>query len=240
MIPKIVHYCWFGGKEKPEQIQKCIESWHEHLVGYKFIEWNEATFDVDFNQYTKQAYESKKYAFVSDVARIIALQQYGGIYMDTDVEVLKPLDSILEYPCVLGFEVKNFVATSFMACQPNHPLINLFINEYNGIQFYNQDGSINFSTNVTKLTDILTKKGLIRNNKKQYLEDGIVVFPKEYFSPYDYINCNLETTGNSYCIHYYYVSWMPLKTQLKKKIKSIVVKIIGSEKLNSIRNIVKK
>ena len=103
-IPKIIHYCWFGGKEKPEQVKKCIGSWKKYLSNYQFMEWNEQNFDVNQFQYTKDAYAAKKYAFVSDVARVKALLEYGGIYFDTDVEVFKSFDDILDAKCLLGFE----------------------------------------------------------------------------------------------------------------------------------------
>ena len=103
MIPKIIHYCWFGRNEKPEKIQKCIESWKIHLSDYQIIEWNEDNFDYNLLTYTKDAYNAKKYAFVSDVARVKALYEMGGIYLDTDVMVYQNFDSILKHNCVLGF-----------------------------------------------------------------------------------------------------------------------------------------
>lgn len=113
-IPKIVHYCWFGGKEKPEDVKKCIESWKQFLPEYQLMEWNEDNFDIERLQYTREAYTAGKYAFVSDVARVEALYQYGGVYMDTDVEVLKSFNPLLEAQCILGMEEKEYVATSFI------------------------------------------------------------------------------------------------------------------------------
>ena len=119
-IPKIIHYCWFGGKEKPKQVKKCIESWKKHLSDYQIIEWSEKNFDVNQFQYTKDAYAAKKYAFVSDVARVKALLEYGGIYFDTDVEVFKSFDDILDTKCLLGFEEGNYIATSMMGAVPKY------------------------------------------------------------------------------------------------------------------------
>jgi hypothetical protein len=234
-IPKIVHYCWFGQNEKPEKIKKCIESWKKHLGDYQFIEWNEENFDVYQNAYIEQAYHAKKFAFVSDVARLRALYEYGGIYFDTDVEVFKTFDELLNHKCLLGFEEGNYIATSFMACEKSHPLIVEFISEYMDASFLGTDGSLNLKTNVKRLTSILGKKGLDRNDKYQTLENGIVVFPKEYFSPYDYINCVKDITNNSYCVHHFYISWMPWQTRAKKFLKSLLVKMIGRNNMKSIR-----
>ena len=164
-IPKIIHFCWFGGKEKPSKVQKCIESWHKYLSDYEFMEWNENNFDINSNEYVKQAYNEKKFAYVSDYARIKALYQYGGIYMDTDVMVYKSFNDLLDNQCILGFEEENYIATSFMACVPKHELIKKFIDKYENISFYNSDKSIDLTTNVQRLTHILEDKGLIRDNK---------------------------------------------------------------------------
>ena len=170
-IPKIIHYCWFGGKEKPKKVKKCIESWHKYLDGYEFMEWNESNFDINCNEYVKQAYENKKFAYVSDYVRINALYQYGGIYMDTDVIVYKPFDDLLNNKCILGFEEENYIATSFMASIPKHELIKEFIDRYEGSKFYNEDNSLDLTTNVQRLTDILENRGLIRNDKYQKIDD---------------------------------------------------------------------
>lgn len=239
-IPKIVHYCWFGNGEKPDKVKKCINSWKNKLDGYKFIEWNETNFDYEQNIYTKQAYEQQKYAFVSDVARIKALKEWGGIYLDTDVEVLKSFDSILEEgDCILGFEYENYIATSFIACIPNHALINEFVELYDELRFLDSVGNIISGTNVSKLTELLVDKGLFRNNEKQYLNDGIIVYPSDYFSPYDYSNCYYNTSDNTYCVHYFYVSWMPWQTHLKKYIKKMIVKLIGIKNMKKLRKLLR-
>ena len=152
MIPKIIHYCWFGKGEKSTQVKKCIESWNRILIDYQIIEWNEENFDVGVNAYTKQAYENKKYAFVSDVARLYALLNYGGIYLDTDVEVYRSFDEILEHRCVFGFEYKNWIATSFLAAEKDHPLIQEFFKQYENISFGLNKTNFNMETNVEKIT----------------------------------------------------------------------------------------
>lgn len=238
-IPKIVHYCWFGKKEKPESVKKCIDSWKKFLPDYELMEWNEDNFNIDKLQYTKEAYAARKYAFVSDVARIEALYRYGGIYMDTDVEVLKSFSPLLDARCILGMEEKEYVATSFMAFEKGHSLVKQFLNLYENLSFYDEKGQIITGTNVAKLTNMLVEKGFKQINDYQELEDGIKIYPKEFFSPYDYINCYYNMTENSYCVHHFAVSWMSKKEQVKKQIKRKVVKILGPDKMNKIREKIK-
>ena len=223
-IPKMVHYCWFGGKEKPEDVKKCIESWKQFLSDYQLMEWNEDNFDIERLQYTREAYAAGKYAFVSDVARIEALYQYGGFYMDTDVEA----------QCILGMEEKEYVATSFMAFEKGHPLVKEFLNLYEHLSFLDEKGKIIAGTNVAKLTKMLKEKGFVQENHYQELENGIQIYPKEFFSPYDYINCHYN------CVHHFAVSWMSKKEQVKKGIKKRIVKILGPEKMNGIREKLKR
>lgn len=230
MIPKIIHYCWFGDKPKPKKVQKCIESWNKILPEYQIIEWNEQNFDYKKYSFTEKAYKEKKYAFVSDVARIEALLQYGGIYLDTDVEVFKSFDDILNEHCVLGFEERNYIATSFIACEKECTLMREFHDIYLNTTF---DGT--FITNVVLLTNILKEKGLKMNNQLQVLESYIRIFPKEFFSPYDYINCINLKTDKTYCVHYFYVSWLSKVQKMKKLIKSIIVRIIGKKYMDRLR-----
>lgn len=235
-IPKIIHFCWFGGKEKPSKVQECIESWHKYLSDYEFMEWNESNFDINSNEYIKQAYKENKFAHVSDYARIKALYQYGGIYMDTDVMVYKSFNDLLDNQCILGFEEENYIATSFMACVQKHELIKEFIDKYENVSFYNSDKSLDLTTNVQRLTQILEDRGLIRTNKFQNVGD-IIIYPQEYFSPYDYGNCIRKNTENTYCEHLFLVSWLPWTTKVKKAVKKIVIPIIGVNNMNKIRKI---
>ena len=179
MIPKKIHYCWFGRGEKPENVQECLASWSKFCPDYQIIEWNEDNFDIDAYRYTREAYDAKKYAFVSDVARVYALYNFGGIYLDTDVEVLKSFDEILNTGIVLGFEEGDYVATSFMAAEPRHNLFKDFLNSYCNSCFVSSDGTLQTYTNVQKITKMLVEKGLQRNNQLQKLTDGITVYPKE-------------------------------------------------------------
>ena len=226
MIPKIIHYCWFGGNPLPKSAIKCINSWRKFCPDYEIIEWNEKNFDVSVNKYVKEAYDAKKYAFVSDYARLYALYTHGGIYLDTDVEVLKSFDDLLENNGVFGFEEKNFVATSFMAVSPKNDLIKEFLDTYSNRIFKNTDGKIDTTTNVDVLTKMLCSKGLIQNNVEQEFE-GNIIFPKEYFSPYDYIKSINNSTKNTYCIHWYDVSWLPLSKRIIKTVAKPFHRIFG-------------
>lgn len=234
MIPKIIHYCWFGKSKKPKKIEKCINTWKEKCPDYKIIEWNESNFDVNKLKYTKDAYEAKKYAFVSDVARVKALYEYGGIYLDTDVIVYKDFATILNSKCVLGFEFGNYIATSFMACEPKFYLMKEFYNLYIYLHFYDNQGNIISVTNVSKLTNMLLDKGLERNDQLQILDNTIVVYPKEYFSPYEYGYCIRNNTENTICEHLFLVSWGNKNIYIKRIIKKIIVLIIGKKRTKKI------
>ncbi|MBR4030908.1 MAG: glycosyl transferase [Clostridia bacterium] len=228
MIPKIIHYCWFGGSPLPKSARKCINTWRKFCPDYEIIEWNETNIDVCSIQYVKEAYNAKKYAFVSDYARLYALYTYGGIYLDTDVEVLKSFDDLLANDGVFGFEEKNFVATSFMAVCPKNTLIKEFLDTYSNRIFKNTDGTIDTTTNVDVLSKMLYEKGLKPNNEKQEI-DGNLIFPKEYFSPYDYIKAINNSTKNSYCIHWYDVSWLPLNKKIIKTVAKPFHRIFGDD-----------
>ena len=231
MIPKIIHYCWFGGAVKPGKIAKCINSWQTVMPDYTIIEWNESNFDIRINSYAVQAYEVKKYAFVSDVARVEALRKYGGFYMDTDVMAYRRFDDFLESSCVLGFEQHNYIATSFMACEPGHPIMEIFAKQYLNRSFDGQQPE----TNVTKLAAILKGMGLQSDGSRQTLEYGIEIYPQEYFSPYDYSNCIHHNTDRTYCEHLYYMTWLPPKTRMIKVGKKIIGKLFGAQGVEWLR-----
>lgn len=236
-IPKIIHYCWFGGNEKPKKVKKCIESWKKFMPEFEIIEWSESNFDINALQYTKQAYEMKKYAFVSDVARLNALNTYGGIYFDTDVEVFKNFTPLLNEKCILGFEEEEYIATSMMAAEPNNKLINRFLKIYDNISFLDEEGNIIEGTNVSKLTDLLVEKGLKRENIYQKLDNNISIYPKEYFSPYVYPYGIYQITDNSYCVHHFFVSWQSKTVLLRRYLKMVIAKLIGLDNTKKIRNL---
>lgn len=238
-IPKIIHYCWFGGKEKPQIVKKCIESWNKHLPDYEIIEWNELSFDINSgNKFVKEAYKAKKFAFVSDYVRIYALYHYGGIYFDTDVEIYKSFNDLLHHESFWGFEQGNYIATSTIGVTKGNKIIQLFLDKYNDMSFIKDDGSFDEITNVSIITKILVNKGLEMNGRYQELEDLGTFYPQTYFSPYDYINCKRNITENTYAMHYFYKSWLSPKAKIKSQIKVIVAMVIGGENLAKLRKIV--
>ena len=239
MIPKVIHYCWFGRGELPELAKKCIASWQKYCPDYEIIQWNEDNFDVSSNEYAATAYKEKKWAFVCDYVRVCALEKYGGIYLDTDVEVLRPFgDEVLHANCVLGFEAGNYIATSFMAASAHHPLMIQFRKEYDTACFQSNElgGSI---TNVVRLTELLEKKGAKRDGQRQRIGD-IDLYPAEWFSPYDYRWFTMERTENSRCVHYFAVSWMPASARIKKAVKRVIVAVVGKKRAIRLREIFQK
>lgn len=205
-IPKIIHYCWFGGAPLSEMAKKCIKSWEKYCPDYQIMEWNEQNFDVNFNDYVKEAYLKKKWAFVSDVARLYALVNYGGIYMDTDVEVIKSLDDLLKYESFAGFETETQIQTGLLACCKKNELFYEFLNDYNDMHFLRNDGSMDLTTNVTRITNICNKYGLILNNSIQCVK-GMVILPKEYLCPKDHETKKINITKNTYVVHHFDGSW---------------------------------
>lgn len=206
MIPKIVHYIWFGGKSFPEKVQKCIESWHKYLPDYEFKLWNEETFDVNFVEFTKQAYANKKWAFVSDYVRIYALNKFGGWYLDTDIEILRPLERFEDNRMVLGTD-HDGALTALMGSEPAHPYWSQILHYYNNMSFVNADGTFNTTVNNTHLQGILESYGYQFKNKYQELKEGIVVFPDDYFHVADVEKGTLHKTENSYAIHWHTLLW---------------------------------
>ena len=236
-IPKIIHYCWFGKSEKPNIVKKCIESWKSNLNNYQIIEWNEDNFDINSNTFIRQAYDNGKYAFVSDYVRVYSLYNYGGIYLDTDVEVIKEFtDDILKNDSFWGFEEKNFIATSTIGAKKNNSFIKKFLDTYNGKKFIKDDGTIDTLTNVAVVSDLVKEIGIKLDGTFQSI-DGIGTFyPQDYFSPYDYINCYSKQTDNTFVIHHYYKSWLPYRTRVKTAVKKLLAKCIGGKNIASIRS----
>jgi mannosyltransferase OCH1-like enzyme len=239
-IPKIIHYCWFGHNEKPDIVKRCIQSWHLQLRGYQFIEWNDSNFDLNSNPYVKEAYEAGKYAFVSDYVRVYALYHHGGIYVDTDVEVFKAFDDLLHHDSFWGFEQENFIATSTIGAAPQNKLIQVFLDSYTNKNFKRTDGTYDSLTNVALFTEILSDWGVIPNGQYQELEGIATFYPQTYFSPYDYINCRNYITSDTYAMHHFYKSWLPLKARWRQRIKLIASKIIGGNNLVRIRKVLRR
>lgn len=228
-IPRIIHYCWFGRGEKSAKIKKCIKSWRTYLPDYQVIEWNEDNFDVGMNKYAQEAYAAKKYAFVSDYARLYALYHRGGIYMDTDVEVIRSLDRFLVHEAFSGFEDGVCLQSGTIGAVAGHPWIGQLLDGYANRSFVLSDGSLDLTTNTAVMTKDAAARGLNLNGTYQVLEEGIVIYPRTYFSPYDYINGANYITNDSYTIHHFAKSWLPAHVRLRSKVKRWVGRHIGPE-----------
>lgn len=197
MIPKRIIYCWFGGKEKPANVINCMNTWKEKLKGYEFLELNESNFDVNINEYCKKAYDTKHWAYVSDVARLWGLYNYGGIYMDTDVEVYKPLDEFLKYDFFTGFEQKHFPITATMGANKGNWLIKEMLDTYNTKNFETHDKWTEYETNTMILSDILGKY-FDRDKEENQEHDNMAIFTKDIFC---------QGGSNAYTRHLMFGNW---------------------------------
>ena len=228
MIPKIIHYCWFGGSEKPSNVANYINQWENILVDYEFIEWNEDSFNVKGNQYVSEAYSCNKYAFVSDYVRLYALYAFGGIYLDTDVEVLKDFDDVIDCSAFCGFESNDRLMTAVIGSEKKNGWIKVLLDSYNDKKFINADGSYNDVTNVTYITDIATRQfGLVLNGKAQILEKDLCIYESDFFSPKDYNTGRLKVTSNTITIHHFTGTWKSKHELRKEKIRRLIVRLIS-------------
>lgn len=225
MIPKVIHYCWFGGNLLPELAQKCIESWKKYCPDYEIKRWNETTFDIHSNAYVEEAYEARKYAFVTDYVRLYALYHEGGVYMDTDVEVLKPLDDLLDYEAVSGFEAPSQIPTGLMASREGHPFIKELLADYDNIHFKRADGTLDMTTNVRRITDHCLQYGLQLNNMLQTI-NGFTLLPKDYLCPKDVNTGELNISANTYTIHHFNGSWVSEEQKLAANLRRKYSKIM--------------
>lgn len=231
MIPKTIHYCWFGRGEKPELAIKCIESWQKFFPDYKIIEWNEDNFDVNMIKYTCEAYSAKKYAFVSDYARFWILYNYGGLYFDTDVEIIRPMDDIIQRGSYMGVEMFNservpLVAPGLgLAIEPRNHLYKQILDYYKTLEFITPEGKLNETTIVTYTTNILISHGLEAIPEIQKLED-VYIYPPDFFNPLDSITGKVRITDNTRSIHWYMNSWSD-RPMILQKISRLSHRIFG-------------
>ena len=206
-IPKVIHYCWFGGKPKPRLAEKCLKSWKKYCPDYEIIEWNEGNFDLSTApHYVQQAMAAGRWAFVTDYVRLCALTQRGGVYMDTDVELVKSLDPYLRHQAFAGFESLRGIQTGLLACEKDFPLFLEFLQHYDNASFLLPDGTPDTTTNVQVLTNLCLQKGLVLNDRLQTVA-GLTIYPREIFCPVDFDTKVLQKTRKTVSIHWFSGSW---------------------------------
>ena len=243
MIPKTIHYCWFGGNPLPELAQKCIANWKKYCPDYEIIEWNESNFDFSGCAYAKEAYEAKKWAFVSDYARFKILYENGGIYFDTDVEVIKPIDDIIEKGAFFGCEQDGPVSATQteisnvgmnnkseisrgilvapglgMAVEKGNLFYKKMLDFYHSIHFIDNEGNLNLETVVIYTTKALYDLGL-QNIKEQQTIGNITIYPKEYFCPMDYKTGELMISEETRTVHHYAARWFTEEQRSIQKLR---------------------
>ena len=221
MIPKIIHYCWFGRGEMPQLAKDCIASWHKYMPDWEYRLWNEDNFDINIVPYVREAYDSRKFAFVSDYVRLWALYNEGGLYLDVDFLVFKPFDDLLSYPAFAGYEGSKHspVMMGVCASEPKGIWVKEMLDSYTGRHFV-IEGNLDLTTNVDFITKIMARNGFVQDGKEKDYKD-LHIFPVDYF-------CPRQTTGeyfktdNTYCDHVGTCSWNDKSTGWKKKILAIL------------------
>ena len=225
MIPKKIHYCWFGKNRLPDKAVKCINSWKKYCPDYEIIEWNEGNFDVRQNGYTEFTYDNRKFAFLSDYARLQIVLKEGGLYFDVDVGIIGPLDELLVHKAFFGFETEEYVNTGVgFGAEANNLIVAGMLREYD-ILLDGKHGTIGCPLLNTQA---LMKYGLKQNGMKQTI-DGAMIYPIQYFNPYDDPTGILNTTEETVSIHWYAKSWMDKKTIIRSKLTKPIHRLLGTE-----------
>ena len=221
MIPKIIHYCWVGNAPKPKSVLYCIESWKKFCPDYEIKEWNESNYDFSKNHYMKQAYDAKKWGFVPDYARLDIIYQYGGIYLDTDVELVKSFDELLDQDAFMGFE-NTGDGEYFVNCGqgfgavPKHEIIKAARDLYDNLEFINFDGTLNMLASPHYTTQTLCQFGLEQKDKEQKLPN-MMIYRSDVLCPKNFRTGKLNVTGKTVSIHHFTASW--LDDQIKKEME---------------------
>ena len=228
MIPKIIHFCWFGDKKMPRMARKCLNSWKKYCPDYEIKLWNEENFDLDTNKYVREAYEAKKWAFITDYARLYIVYHYGGIYLDTDVELIKPLDSLLNYNAFFGIEStqNKCIATGLgFGAEKGYSIVKEIMEQYENISFKLNDGTYDMTPCPDRNTLVFEKYGYDHSDKCKNI-DGVQILSSEYMCPKDFKTNKLNITKNTLSIHHFDGSWQPFST----KIKCFIANLIGYQK----------
>lgn len=219
MIPKIIHYCWLGPQPLPDSAKKNIESWRKYCPDYEIKRWTDSDIDIKSVKYMEECYEAKAWGFVPDVARLQIIYNEGGIYLDTDVELIKSLDPLLDNKAFMGFENSSIVNLGQgFGAEPHNKLIREFLEQYKNIHFINRDGTKNLIASPQIQTKCLKKLGLHKNGKMQTIGTA-TIYPADYFSGIDYYSGLSTQTENTYAIHHFNGSWLPAEGKRMEKIR---------------------
>ena len=222
MIPKKIHYVWVGGKEKPEDIKRCMDTWKKHLCNYEIIEWNENNFDIESHPFTKSAYSARKWAYVSDYIRAYVIYHEGGIYLDTDVLILDNFDGFLEHRAFVGYETPDYPFTAVFGAEQGHPLVKSMLDYYENRKFEFDVNDQMKTVNTKSVSDILIQDyGCQLGNQRQTLREGIEVYP-------DDVLCN--PSKNSVSIHVFTGTWMDGKKPFVRKINKALKLCVTTKK----------
>ena len=229
-IPKVIHYCWFGKGQMPAIARKCIKSWEKHCPDYEIVCWNEDNFDISQNPYMKQAYDAKKWAFVSDYARLKIIYDNGGVYFDTDVQLIKPIDDLMENAGFMGFDENGLIASGLgFGAEKGNEIIGELLKDYDNIPFVLASGEYDLTPCPDRNTDTLKRLGMDVNNTNQNFM-GVAFLPSECLCPMDYYTGKKTITKNTYSIHYYSASW----TSKTTKNTTFIKRIIGVKRYNKL------
>ena len=231
MIPKKIHYCWFGRGEKPKLAQKCIASWKKYCPDYEIIEWNEDNFDVNMNGYTRMCYAEKKYAFLSDYVRLVVVADHGGLYFDTDVELINPIDGLMNNDAFYGFETKEYVASGLgFGSVAQGKTILAMLAEYDAYL----PGDLGVCGCPKLNTSALTKLGLIPDGSLQRVADAVIL-PSDYMNPFDAPTGRLNKTENTVSVHWYSASWISPWKRFRSKLMRPLHRIFGVDAFKRFR-----
>lgn len=229
MIPKKIYYCWFGGNSKTEFMNNCIDSWKKFLSDYEIIELNESNFDINESLYAKEAYEAKKYAFVSDYVRLKTIYDNGGVYFDVDIELIKDMHEIIDKGPYLGCENGEVINTGLgFAAEPGNKIIKKMLDEYEGKHFFKENGELDLSPSPNKHTRALEYYGWDKQNRLVEIE-GTTIYPIEYFCPYNYNTGEMKITENTYSIHHCAATWLKDYERKLFENKKILVARFGNK-----------
>ena len=243
MIPKVIHYCWFGRGELTPLAKKCIASWRRFFPDYEIKEWNESNFDVNIIRYTAEAYKAGKYAFVSDYARFWVLYKYGGVYFDTDVEVIRSMAEVIDKGPFLGLEfIKDYSQFAVnpglgLATEASSVFFREMLREYESLPFLLEGGEQNPISMIPMVTELLRKKGLKGDGTVEIVA-GINVYPPDWFNPFDDATGRLRVTSNTHTIHWFAKSWLPKEPKWRINLKRLARRIIGTDNLMKIKGFI--